>query len=246
MIKKAAAVEEIKKSSGNDKVEAMKLDLASLQSVRDFSKEFKSRGIPIHVLVNNAGVMAPSLQKSADGYELTFAVNHLGHFLLTNLLLDNVKQVKGRIVNVSSSLHKNGVMDFDNLNGEKKWSSSSAYSTSKLANVLFTNELQKRVSGTGVDCFSLHPGFVATEFGRDLHGAMKFFLGVAKTLFAIKVEDGAKTSIFTASSPTLDGKGGAYLDESKIVEPNKKATSVEDAKKLWELSEKLVNLSSSS
>jgi len=237
------AVQKIQKESGNEQVDWMKLDLASLESVRTFAKEFKSKKLPINILINNAGLMYPTHQKTVDGFEINIGTNHLGHFLLTNLLLEEVKQGKGRIVNVSSVVHKRGEIKFDDLQLDKKWPGGmGAYANSKLANILFTNELQKRLSGTGVDCFSLHPGFISSEFGKDLPAYQRFFLGFIQKIVAIDVVAGSLTTIFAATSPTLTGKGGAYLDNQKIVKPAEKATNEEDAKRLWEMSEKLVGL----
>ncbi len=164
-----AAVEEVKKRSGNNNVTFMELDLASLESVRGFCALVLDSEAQIDILVNNAGVMACPPTKTVDGFEMQFGVNHLGHFLLTNLLLDRLKQApSARIVNVSSSAHKRGKINFDDINSTKNYSPWGAYSQSKLANILFTRSLTKRLEGTNVTANALHPGVIKTELGRHI------------------------------------------------------------------------------
>ena len=162
------AAVEVKERSGNDNVVFIQLDLASLDSVRKFAAKILEEEPRIDILINNAGVFNPTYRKSADGFELTFAVNHLGHFLLTNLLLDRIKEApSARIVNVSSGAYKNGLIDFDDLNPEQSYSSMKAYSRSKMANILFTRRLSKELQGTGVTVNALHPGVIYTNIFRQ-------------------------------------------------------------------------------
>ncbi len=173
-----AAVELVKKRSGNNNVLFMQLDLASLESVRSFSARALDSEAHIDILVNNAGVMACPSMKTVDGYEMQFGVNHLSHFLLTNLLLDRIKEApSARIVNLSSMGHKWGKINFDDLNLTQNYSPWIAYFQSKLANVLFTRSLAKRLQGTNVTTNSVHPGGVRTELGRHMNFLVVSSLG---------------------------------------------------------------------
>ena len=161
----------MKERSGNDNVVFVQLDLASLDSVRKFAAKILEEECRIDILINNAGVMAlPERKLTQDGFEMQFGTNHLGHFLLTNLLLDRIKEApSARIVNVSSSAHRTGKMDFENLNSEKSYSAWVVYGTSKLANILFTRSLAKRLEGTHVTANALHPGVIITELTRHIN-----------------------------------------------------------------------------
>ena len=165
------AAVEVRKRSGNDNVEFVQLDLASLDSVRKFAAKILEEEPHINILINNAGVMAiPKRTLTQDGFEMQFATNHLGHFLLTNLLLDRIKEApSARIVNVSSTAHHRGNIDLDNLNSEKSYTPWKAYGTSKLANILFTRSLAKQLKGTGVTANVLHPGVISTELARHIN-----------------------------------------------------------------------------
>ena len=165
------AAVDVKKRSGNDNVVFVQLDLASLDSVRECAAKILEEEPRIDILINNAGVMGtPERTLTQDGFEMHFGVNHLGHFLFTNLLLDRIKEVpSARIVNVSSAAHVGGKINFDNLNSERSYSHWSAYGTSKLANILFTRSLAKRLEGTGVTTNALHPGLISTELGRNFN-----------------------------------------------------------------------------
>ena len=165
-----AAVEQVKRRSGNNNVVFMQLDLASLDSVRNFATSVLDKEARIDILVNNAGIMACPYMKTADGFEMQFGVNHLGHFLLTNLLLDRLKEAPAaRIVNVSSSAHQRGKINFEDLNSTKNYIPWSAYGQSKLANVLFTRSLAKHLEGTNVITNALHPGVIRTELARHFN-----------------------------------------------------------------------------
>ena len=222
----------------------MQLDLASFDSIRTFADEFTSRFNRLDVLVNNAGGMLTSRTTTKDGFETTFGVNHLGHFLLTNLLLDLVKaSAPARIVTVSSDGHKaaKGGLDFDDLQSERNYTGWQAYAKSKLANILFTKELARRLDGTGVTANALHPGFVRSGFGQsgDMGGYMGWGLKVAR-LFAIGPKRGARTIVHLASSPDVEGVTGEYFVRSKVRQPTTAAQDPEAARRLWEVSEHLV------
>ena len=168
-----AAVEKVKKRANSEDVIFIQLDLASLQSVRNFSTKVLKEEAHIDLLINNAGVMAPPYTLTKDGFELQFGVNHLGHFLLTNLLLERIKESpSARIVNVSSFDYKKGKINFDDLKSEHSYDAMGAYGQSKLANVLFTRQLAKRLKGTSVTTYSLHPGVVATELARHFNAIL--------------------------------------------------------------------------
>jgi len=248
------AVSNIKKELGSDTpVELMSLDLTSLQSIREFSKSFHDRNLGLHFLVNNAGVMACPAAKTKDGFELQFGTNHLGHFLLTNLLLPDLKKsAPSRIVNLSSlaSERSNAKIHWDDLQLEKSYTPWLAYGQSKLANVLFTRELAKRLKGTGVTTFSLHPGAVVTELGRHLSLANKIPVGLFHLLgylFPMKTSlQGAQTSLYACLDPELESHSGEYLADCRIkYNVNPLACDDESARRLWEVSEQLVGLKES-
>ena len=238
------AVAEIRRRSGNDDVDVMALDLASLTSVRTFAQEFLDHYDRLDVLIDNAGLVLGSRQVTEDGNETTFQVNHLGHFLLTDLLRDRlVASAPSRIVVVSSDAHKNARtgLDFDDLQSEARYRSFSVYGKTKLANILFTRELARRLDGTGVTVNCVHPGFVSSRFGRD--GDTGILGRVAMPLlrpFALNAEQGARTSIYLASDPAVDGITGAYWVKCAPVTPSTAAQDDDAARRLWDVSEQLV------
>jgi len=227
--------------------EVRRLDLASLASVHEFAEAWDGE---IDILINNAGVMIPPLTRTADGFELQFGTNHLGHFALTNLLLE---QITGRVVNVASGAHKAGRIDFDDLNWERKpYRAVSAYGQSKLANLLFTSELQRRLSeaGSAVIATAAHPGYAATnlQFHSGKRGG-DTFMGVANRVFAQSEEDGARPTIYAAVE---DVPGDSYAGPSglmemrgapKLVGRSKAAKDSDVARQLWEVSEDLTGVS---
>jgi NAD(P)-dependent dehydrogenase (short-subunit alcohol dehydrogenase family) len=240
-----AAANEIRGRSRAGAVEVMSLDLASLASIREFAAELGRRHDRLDVLINNAGVVLRSRQVTDDGFERTFGVNHLGHFVLTDLLLDQLRaSAPARIVNVSSDAHKSAKdgLDFDDLQAERRYQPFQVYGRSKLANVHFTRELARRLEGSGVTANSLHPGFVRSHFGRDgdLGAAMGVGISIAQ-LFAISSKRGARTSIYVASSPEVAETTGAYYVRCRPAAVSKPAQDDDATRRLWSVSEELVS-----
>jgi len=240
----ADALADIRKRSGSDTVEVMPLDLASFASIRTFSEAFLASHDRLDVLVNNAGLVQQQRALTDDGFEMTFGVNHLGHFLLTSLLLDRLcASAPARVVVVSSHAHKHagGGLDFDDLQSERAYKSFQVYGKTKLANIYFTREQARRVDPSEVTVNALHPGFVASRFGRD--GDTGRLGDVAMVLgrpFAISPEKGALTSIWLASSPDVEGTTGGYFYKCKPSTPSKLAQDDEIARRLWAVSDELV------
>jgi NAD(P)-dependent dehydrogenase (short-subunit alcohol dehydrogenase family) len=221
----------------------MLADVSSQEEIRRLADEFKEAYPRLDVLINNAGVFRSKRITSADGIEMTFAVNHLAYFLLTNLLLDVLKaSAPSRIVNVSSRDHSNATIDFDDLQGEKGYKGAKAYSQSKLANVLFTYELTRRLEGTGVTANCLHPGVVGTNFGSGVSGVFGFMVRALKPLMK-SPEKGAETSIFLASSPEVEGLSGRYFVKKAEAHSSDVSYDERIARRLWEVSAELTNLS---
>ena len=233
-------VAQIQANTGNTRVEYIAGDLSAMAQVRSVAAEFLRRYDRLHILVNNAGAFINDRQVSADGYEMTFALNHLNYFYLTQLLQDTlIASVPARIVNVSSDAHRGGKINFDDMMSEKSYSGFGVYSMTKLANVLFTNELAQRLEGSGVTANSLHPGFVATNFGKNNGGIVGFFMPVVQ-MFALSPEKGAETSIHLAASPAVEGVTGKYFTKKMPVQPAKAALDIAAQRRLWEVSEKLI------
>lgn len=231
--KARAAIAEL--SQGRDlKIEYLSLDLGDLNSVRAAAAEFLARDLPLHILVNNAG-LAGSRGLTKDGFELTFGVNHLGHFLFTHLLLDVLKtSAPARIVNVSSRAHyKAKSIHFERQRqATRSFTGLKEYGASKLANVLFTAELARRLEGSGVTSYAVHPGVVASDIW---HRVPRPFRNVAKH-FMITVEEGAQTSLHCAVSPEAGEQSGLYYDRSQPKAPNPAAEDAEMAAELWQRS----------
>lgn len=236
-------VHNISVETKNENLHLIQLNLASFDSIREFAKEFIKQNQPIHILINNAGVwMDEAKEKTVDGFEMTFGVNHLGHFLLTKLLMDKIKEAgNSRVVTLSSALHKNGEVDFDNLDSQKNYTAFGAYCNSKLMNILFSNELARRYGEFGVKTYSLHPGVIATGLHRAVDNPLFVFFYASIWGFLGKdVEHGAQTTITAAISKSLEDQTGVYLSECAVAEPLETAKDVQLAKKLWEVSEDLV------
>jgi retinol dehydrogenase 12 len=224
----------------SSRVEVMRVDLASLADVRRFARELRAAHPKLDVLVNNAGLHTAKRALTVDGYEETFAVNHLAHFLLTRELLPSLRG--GRVVTVASEAHRGARLDLDDPMLERKWSGMRAYANSKLCNILFAFELAKRAPE--VSSFVVHPGSVRTGWARGKESGI-FRLGVAlASPFLLSPEKGARTSIYAASSPDLAGKTGLYLVRSKPATPTAAARDPERQRRLWEISERLASTSS--
>ncbi|KAJ8252870.1 hypothetical protein GJAV_G00206490 [Gymnothorax javanicus] len=245
----AAAVKKINEEQKEGKAEFQYIDLASLKSVRQFVTKFKDRGLPLHVLVNNAGVMLVPEKTTEDGFELHFGLNYLGHFLLTNLLLDALKKSGtadccARIVTLSSATHYGGVLNMADLQGRWCYSSHGAYSQSKLALLLFTYHLQQKLTSGGfpVTANAVDPGMVDTELYQNLCSPAQLLKRpVAWLLFRTPAE-GASTAIYAAASPELEGMGGCYLYNGKRTQSSDTSYDEDLQAKLWEQSCALVGL----
>ena len=238
------AISEIRSDTGNNSIELLLADLSSLQSVRELAQQFQAKYSKLHVLINNAGLFNQRRHVTPDGYEATFAINYLAPFLLTNLLLDELRSsTPSRIVNVSSVAHYNGHIDFYDLNMEKTYGGWKAYQQSKLALVLFTRELAKKLQGTGVTVNSVHPGTVATNIWSRPMGPLGFIMAVPK-LFMTSPNKGAETVVYLASSPDAASTSGEYWDKLKVKKSSEESYNEEVGKRLWEVSEKLTSLES--
>jgi NAD(P)-dependent dehydrogenase (short-subunit alcohol dehydrogenase family) len=208
--------------------------------VRKLADAFRERYQRLDVLVNNAGAIFMSRQVSRDGLEMTFALNHLGYFLLTNLLLDLlIASAPARVVNVSSGAHLGGKINFADLQLERSYTGFGAYSQSKLANVLFTYELARRLQGTGVTVNALHPGFVATNFGRSNGGLFDPLFRLIQRFGALTPEKGAETTVYLAVSPEVEGVTGKYFANCKPAASSALSNDETTARRLWEVSEQL-------
>lgn len=238
------ARDEIRRAAGHEDVSVLLADLSVQAQVRELADAFLAIGRPLHILLNNAGVILLRREETVDGIETTFAVNHLAYFLLTNLLLPRLQEsAPARIVNVSSGAHAHagGRLDFDDLDSRTGYSAMRVYGKSKLANILFTRELARRLEGTGVTVNAMHPGFVGSNLGRN-----NGWLGQATmTLlrpFARSTEKGAETALWLCASPEVEGRSGGYYQDRKERHPKSFAQREDDARHLWEVSERLTGL----
>lgn len=240
-----AAREDLRERTGTDAIAFMPLDLASFASVRDFAERFLDEHDAVQVLVNNAGLTLSRRQGTEDGHEATFQINHLGPFLLTNLLLDRVvESAPARIVNVSSGAHKaSRGLDFDDLDRERRrYRGMAAYNDSKLCNVYFTRELDRRLGIEGVTVNAFHPGFVRTNFGFE-GDTFLLSLGIRiGSLFARRPARGARTGVHLAVSPDVEGVSGEYFFDERPARISRVARNDEAAWRLWEVSERLTGL----
>jgi NAD(P)-dependent dehydrogenase (short-subunit alcohol dehydrogenase family) len=247
---------QIKKETGNSAVEFKYVDLSAQNEIRQLVQQFRSHYQRLDVLINNAGAIFPSREETVDGLEKTFALNYLAYFLLTNLLLDTLKaSAPARIINVSSRAHARAQINFDDLQSRSNYNGRQAYEKSKLAIVLFTYELARRLEGTGVTANTLHPGVVATNFSTSNRGMVGWLMQViadnyaahkagdtnilsrlASRLGIISAEQGAQTSIYLATSPDVNGITGKYFVESKAVPSSQASYDTTAASKLWQAS----------
>src|SRR2546425_1334641 len=238
-----AAKSEIIRESQNNSVDLLVADLSSLESVRRLATEFQKKYSKLHVLINNAGLFNRRRNVTTDGFENTFATNYLAPFLLTNLQLPTLKaSAPSRIINVSSVGHYNGHISFDDLNLEKEYGGWKAYGQSKLALVLFTHELSKKLRGTGVTVNSVHPGTVATNICTRPFGPVGFITALPK-LFMASPGKGAETIVYLASSVDAKDLNGEYLEKLKVKKSSDESYDEEIAQRLWDVSAKLTHLS---
>lgn len=234
-----AAYEEVRSLSNNNSVFLMLCDLADLEDVRRFAREFRTRFSALSVLINNAGVLSSRRQLTRDGYELHFGVNYLSHFLLTNQLLDLITKARGRIIMVSSVAHKIGKIHFNDINLTRNYWVMKAYAQAKLATILFTYELDRRLAGTGVTINSIHPGVVATNIVVNRESG--FGTRVARlmpSLFRTPAQ-GAEPIVYLAVSPEIQGVSGKYFNCRIPVPSSARSYDRKTAERLWELSEEL-------
>jgi len=233
-------LDEIKIVAPGAKVVWLALDLASFESVRQCAQAFLSRGLPLHLLINNAG-LAGAKGVTQDGFELAFGVNHLGHFLLTQLLLERIKSsAPARIVTVASRAHYRARgIDWEAVREPTKTASAiTEYAVSKLANILFSAELGRRLTGSGVTTYSLHPGVVASDVWRSAPWLLRSLIKP----FMLSTEKGAATTLYCATEPRLAAETGLYYDRCRVKEPSKLACDLALAAELWKRSEDWVRL----
>ena len=233
-------VGEIRRQTGNDAVWYLLADFSDLQQVRELAAAFSAQYSQLDVLVNNAGTYFNTRHPAPGGVEMTFHVNHLAHFLLTNLLLETLTaSAPARIVNVTSRAHEYDNMDFDDLGFERSYFGMKAYARSKLANLLFTYELARRLAGSGVTVNAVHPGGVATDIWRTNFPVLGPAIKWVMSLFALTPEEGADTLIYLASSPDVEGVTGKYFVEREAIASSPLSYDEQVAARLWEVSEQL-------
>ncbi|HLX40327.1 MAG TPA: SDR family oxidoreductase [Ktedonobacteraceae bacterium] len=231
---------EIKQATGNQQVELLVANLSLLADVRHLAAEFQQTHNHLHVLVNNAGGAYPTRTLTSEGLEATLAVNYLAPFLLTELLLDTLKaSAPARIVNVSSTTHTSASIEFDNLQGEKKYTNLGNYSQAKLALLLWTYELARRLEGTGVTVNTLHPGVVASNFIDGMAGPASLVMKLVKP-FLLTVDKGAQTTLYLATSPQVEGVSGKYFVKSQEKKSSSRSYDQTVGLRLWGVTEQLV------
>ncbi|WNG15130.1 SDR family oxidoreductase [Cystobacter fuscus] len=241
-----AALAEVRRTVPDAKLDLMLADLTSLASVRKLAEDFQRKYSRLDVLLNNAGLIIDRRKATSDGFEATFATNHLAHFLLTHQLLELLKASgASRVVNVSSEGHRLGSLGFlDDLQAERGgYSPMRVYGNSKLANILFTRGLKRRLEGTKVTTNSLHPGVVRTGFGLNSEGILKHLMKLVAP-FLLSAEGGARTSVYLASSPEVEGVSGRYFIKSKVAKESRAAQDDAAAEKLWQKSAELTGVGS--
>ena len=234
-------LEEIRTKTGNDNVHMLELDLASLDSIRQLSKDFKSGFNRLDVLINNAGGYYGYRKTTRDGFEYTFGVNHLGHFVLTNLLKEQLVFSRARIINVSSEAQKVAKINFDDLMLENNYHGFKAYSQAKLANIIFTYELAHIWGDTGVTANAVHPGAVGTNFGAEARPFFRSMIRVGKP-FLKSPEQGADSIVYLAASPEVKGITGKYFARRRVISSAPGSDDPEVWRRLWEVSEELTGI----
>ncbi len=234
---------EIIAATGNEDVHLLLADLSSHQDIHNLANEFKARFDRLNVLVNNAGVFLWDREESVDGLEMTFATNHLGYYLTTLLLWEQLMAGgPARVINVSSDAHLSAKLDFEDLQNKKNFSGFRVYAQSKLANVLFTYELNRRLNGAFVTVNALHPGFIASDFGRNNKGLVGFFMRNISPFFARPISEGADTPIYLATSDDVAGHSGLYFAKRTEKRSSKESYNLQSAERLWTESERLTGV----
>ncbi len=229
---------ELISETGNQAIFVVRCDLTDLQSVRDAADELKAKLFNINILINNAGGAFPERQLSKDGFEMTFALNHLGHFLLTESLMPLLQKGHARIINISSEGHKSAKPDFDDLQMEKSYTGLKAYGITKLYNIYFTKSLAEKYRQTGITAYALHPGVVNTNIWKEAKGFLRTIIWLLKP-FMISPQQGAETTIYVATQPKLEQKSGLYFKKCKVAKTAPNADNAAARNRLWELSVKL-------
>jgi len=241
--KAEAMLRQLRDKTPSLEAEILIADLLRRDEVRKLAAELPRAAPRIDVLINNAGAIFTRRETTVDGLERTFALNHMAYFLLTVLLLDRLRaNAPARIVNVASEAHRNATLDFGDLQTTRGYSGWLAYRRSKLANILFTRELARRLKGSGVTSNCLHPGFVATAFGDNNGGPFRFALAFAKHFMAIAPEQGGETLVYAASAPEIAEASGLYFDKNRPRDPSAAAQDDAAAGLLWRASEQLAGL----
>ncbi len=239
-----ATINEIKQQTGNTEVEFLLADLSAQKDIHNLVEQFKRQYNHLDVLVNNAGASFRVYQESIDGIEMTFALNHLGYFLLTNLLLDSLKSSSSsRIVIVSSEEHKRVKLDFNDIEGKQNYKSHRLYKQSKLTNLLFIYELARKLEGTGVTVNAVTPGLVKTKLGLEEGGFASFMKRFINLIAGKSPEEGAQAIIYVATAPEVAGISGKYIKKNQIVPSSKDSYDDTAAKRLWDISVELTGLS---
>jgi len=240
-VKNEHSTNNIKKETGNPSIEYLLADLSSHKDIHKLANQFKDKYNRLDVLVNNAGATFGERVESVDGIEMTFALNHLGYFHLTNLLQDILAaSAPARVINVSSSLHKFGKINFDDIPFKESYSRSKAYQRSKLANISFSYELARRLFSHNITVNAMNPGLVATNVGETAGGISAKMKGWVDKIAGLTPEEGAQTIIYLATSPEVSGVTGRYFVKEKSIPSSKISYDIEFSKRLWEVSEELI------
>ncbi len=237
-------VREVKEKSGNPNVDGLVADLSSMEEVCKLAENYRQKYSNLNILINNAGGIFANRMLTVDGFEYTFALNHLAYFLLTNLLLDKIEaSTPARIINVSSRAHEGAVLDFDDLQNEHRYAYGGyrAYGQSKLANLLFTYELARRLEGKRVTVNAVHPGGVATGFGENNRGVMRLGMSIFHQ-FSLTPEQGADTVVYLASSPEVEGITGKYWTKRNVLSSSPESYDQDAQRRLWAISAQLTGL----
>lgn len=233
------AQRDVVKQTGNESVDLIVADLSTTAGIHGLADAFRARRNRLDVLINNAAVLTSSRRLTPEGFEMQFFVNHLAYFLLTGLLLDTLRaSAPSRIINVTSTAHSSGTIDFDNLQGESGYQGYQAYANSKLANMVFTYELARRLEGTGVAANCVHPGIIHTNLLRNYSGVLHFLFNAFQMFFK-KPDEGAETPVYLASSPEVEGVTGKYFKYKNTLGSSEESYDRDVQRRLWEVSEEM-------